>query len=136
MNTHTLFAQINRYIFREMDSPKQQTFEGLQAIHVEERKVFDALYSKEMRQNEMFKWAQGRMAKLQATQQRRTQGKRDLEERQEQEISELWKVHAHALTLQHTQLQIQEQARLHKLTLRQTACDLDDVPMIFPVITE
>lgn len=41
-----------------------------------------------------------------------------------------------ALTLQHTQLQIQEQARLHKLTLRQTACDLDDVPMIFPVITE
>jgi hypothetical protein len=39
-------------------------------------------------------------------------------------------------TLMNMWRQIQEQRRLRNLTLRQTDCQLDDVPMIFPVITE
>ena len=39
-------------------------------------------------------------------------------------------------TLMNMWTQIQEQRRLRNLTLRQTDCQLDDVPMIFPVITE
>jgi len=39
-------------------------------------------------------------------------------------------------TLMNIRRQIQEQRRLRNLRLRQSACQLDDVPMIFPVITE
>jgi hypothetical protein len=179
-----------------MPTPNQ-SFEGLQAIHVEELKVFDALYAKEVRGYDMLRWAQGRQAKMMAAQQRHFWGKRELIERQEQEISEIRKVlapqiqterlvhfppadmvnplttHIEKQTLKsperlrqmqlnlperllkiqeralnssgrlrqlHLKIQEgaqrQEQAQLHKLTLRQTECELDDVPMIFPVITE
>ena len=166
---------INRYIFREMDSSNQPSFEGLQAIHVEEQNVFDALYSKEQKALFInFNWAQGRHEKMMAAQKRYVLGKRALKERHEQVISELRKVYAEvharsqereqarvlrqehilalekarvlrkerilawekARVLRHTQRNIQEQSRLYTLTLRQTASDLDEVPMIFPVIIE
>ena len=159
-------------------TPNQQSFEGLQSIHVEELKVFDALYAKEVRGYELhLRWAQGRHEKTMAAQKRHFHGRRELIERQEQEISEIQKVLAPQMQterlvhfppadmvnpvttherllkirerslnssgrLRQLQLKIQEgaqrqeQTQLHKLTLRQTACDLDDVPMIFPVITE
>ena len=102
-----------------MDSSNQQTFEGLQAIHVEERKVFDALYSKEMRQIEMnFRWSQGRMSKMNAIQQRRLAGKRELEERQEQEISELRKVHAQVQPQAQTQARELQQKRAEQGRIR------------------
>ena len=177
-----------------MPIPDQQSFEGLHAVHLEELNVFDALYAKEVRGYELhLRWSQGRHEKMMAAHQRWFFGRRELIERQDQEISEIRKVlapqiqteqlihfppavmvnplttHMEKQTLKSPEklrqlqerltthmekqklksperlrqlqlkmqerVQIREQARLHKLTLRQSACELD-VPMIFPVITE
>ncbi len=160
LNTHShILFTINGFNLR-MDSPNQ-FLQELQAIHLQELQAMDAANAKEMRGYELHLRALIRHEAVMKARKLHFWGRRELEERQKQEMArakeqemarakeqEMARAKEYELrkaqerqcpsrqTILHTRKEIVEQGRLYRLTMRQTACQLDDVHMIFPVITE